>query len=105
MVARGDLGVELSLEMVPMAQKMIIRKANLAHVRPFDVYFHLVFSIWSLSSSIESGFYLGADFRVQKPVITATQMLQSMTTESVPTRAEVSDVANSVFDGYECSAC
>lgn len=67
MVARGDLGVEVPMQKVPIIQKMLVRKAKEARI----------------------------------PVIIATQMMETMITNQIPTRAEVNDVANSIMDGAD----
>jgi pyruvate kinase len=67
MVARGDLGIEVALEEVPLVQKRAILLA----------------------------------IKHAKPVVTATQMLESMVVEATPTRAEVTDIANAIFDGTD----
>jgi len=67
MVARGDLGVEIPMDQVPIVQKKLVRKAKEARI----------------------------------PVIIATQMMESMITNQIPTRAEVNDVANSIMDGAD----
>ncbi|CAI8172945.1 MAG: Pyruvate kinase [Polaribacter sp. SA4-10] len=67
MVARGDLGVEIPMQEVPLIQKMLVNKAKKARI----------------------------------PVIIATQMMETMIENSVPTRAEVNDVANSIMDGAD----
>ena len=67
MIARGDMGISVPIYQIPIIQKQIIKKCNLA----------------------------------KKPVITATQMLESMTENLIPTRAEVADVANAILDGTD----
>ena len=85
MVARGDMGVEIPLEEVPVIQKMIIRRVEI----PAEEVPHLQKMIIQKCND---------NF---KTVITATQMLDSMIRNPRPTRAEVTDVANAVYDGTD----
>jgi pyruvate kinase len=91
MVARGDLGVELALEQVPLVQKRAIQAARERN-KPVIVATQMLESMITNSRPTRER---------NKPVIVATQMLESMITNSRPTRAEASDVANAVLDGTD----
>jgi pyruvate kinase len=105
MVARGDLGMEIPPDKVFLAQKMMIRKANIAGVLSC-----IVFVEWNRIDVYGVSFFLNLPDKIGssllsdpgKPVVTATQMLESMITNPRPTRAECSDVANAVLDGTDC---
>ena len=92
MVARGDLGMEIPSEKVPVAQKMMITKCNIAgkpvicatQVRE-TISYTATWNILSMTSDILSH-----------------QMLESMINNPRPTRAEMTDVANAVYDGTDC---
>jgi pyruvate kinase len=103
MVARGDLGIEIPSEKVFLAQKMMIAKCNrCASCGPVCWLAPLLLSLsLSLSLSLAECSWLMCG-RAGKPVICATQMLESMISAPRPTRAEGTDVANAVLDGSDC---